>query len=39
VPCWVPYSLEADEDSVLFSYSDRVAQQKLGIWRERRGNA
>jgi gentisate 1,2-dioxygenase len=39
VPCWVPYSLEADEDAVLFSYSDRIAQQKLGFWRERRGNA
>jgi gentisate 1,2-dioxygenase len=39
VPCWIPYTLEADEDAVLFSYSDRVAQQKLGIWRDRRGNA
>ena len=39
VPCWVPYSLEADKDAVLFSYSDRIAQQKLGFWRERRGNA
>lgn len=38
VPCWVPYRLEADEDAVLFSYSDRVAQEKLGLWRERRGN-
>ena len=39
VPCWVPYRLEADEDATLFSYSDRVAQQKLGLWREVRGNA
>jgi len=39
VPCWVPYRLEAEEDSTLFSYSDRVAQQKLGLWREIRGNA
>jgi gentisate 1,2-dioxygenase len=23
---------------VIFSYSDRVAQQKLGLWREDRGN-
>jgi gentisate 1,2-dioxygenase len=23
---------------VLFSFSDRVAQEKLGIWREIRGN-
>jgi gentisate 1,2-dioxygenase len=26
----------ADEDSVLFSYSDRGVQQKLGLWREER---
>ncbi len=36
VPCWVPYRLEADEDATLFSFSDRVAQQKLGFWREER---
>lgn len=39
VPCWVPYRFESDEDATLFSYSDRVAQQKLGLWRELRGNA
>ena len=39
VPCWVPYRLESDEDATVFSYSDRVAQQKLGLWREIRGNA
>jgi gentisate 1,2-dioxygenase len=39
VPCWMPYRLESDEDSTLFSYSDRIAQQKLGLWREIRGNA
>jgi gentisate 1,2-dioxygenase len=38
-PCWVPYRLEADGDACLFSFSDRVAQQKLGLWREQRGNA
>jgi gentisate 1,2-dioxygenase len=38
VPCWIPYRFEADDDAVLFSYSDRVAQQKLGLWREARGN-
>jgi gentisate 1,2-dioxygenase len=27
---------ETDAESVLFSYSDRVAQQKLGFWREQR---
>jgi gentisate 1,2-dioxygenase len=39
VPCWVPYQIEADSEASLFSYSDRVAQQKLGLWREQRGNA
>ncbi len=39
VPCWVPYRLESDGEASLFSYSDRVAQQKLGFWREQRGNA
>lgn len=38
IPCWYPHRFEADQDCVLFSYSDRVSQQKLGIWRERRGN-
>jgi gentisate 1,2-dioxygenase len=36
VPGWVPYSIEADEDLVLFSFSDRVAQEKLGFFREQR---
>jgi gentisate 1,2-dioxygenase len=39
VPCWMPHRLYADEHAVLFSFSDRVAQDKLGIWRELRGNA
>jgi len=38
VPCWVPYRFEADSDATLFSYTDRSAQQKLGFWREMRGN-
>jgi gentisate 1,2-dioxygenase len=37
VPCWMRHHFEAKEDAVLFSFSDRVAQQKLGIWREVRG--
>ena len=37
VPGWLPYTLHAQSDSVLFSYSDRVAQEKLGIFREKRG--
>jgi gentisate 1,2-dioxygenase len=39
VPCWYPHRLEADEDAVIFSFSDKVVQTKLGLWRERRGNA
>ena len=38
-PSWKWTSHEADEDAVIFSYSDRVAQKKLGLWREDRGNA
>ena len=38
-PSWKWVSHEADDEAVLFSYSDRVAQQKLGLWREDRGNA
>lgn len=38
-PSWKPVIHEAAEDSVIFSYSDRAAQQKLGLWREDRGNA
>jgi gentisate 1,2-dioxygenase len=34
VPGWLAYSLHADAELVLFSYSDRVAQEKLGFWRE-----
>jgi gentisate 1,2-dioxygenase len=36
VPGWTAYTLHADDDLVLFSYSDRVAQEKLGFWREQR---
>ena len=38
MPSWQLYHLEADEDAVLFSFSDRPVQQKLGIWRQDRGN-
>jgi gentisate 1,2-dioxygenase len=34
VPCWMPYALDAHEEAVLFSASDRVMQQMFGIWRE-----
>ena len=36
VPGWVTYTLHAADDWVLFSYSDRVAQEKLGLFREQR---
>lgn len=36
-PSWLPFSLAGgDADLVLFSFSDRAAQQKLGLWREQR---
>jgi gentisate 1,2-dioxygenase len=34
VPSWEPYRLEARGDCVLFSYTDRAAQEALGFWRE-----
>lgn len=34
VPPWKRYQHHADEDAVLFSISDKPAQQALGIWRE-----
>jgi gentisate 1,2-dioxygenase len=34
LPSWTPVSHEASEDAVLFSISDRPAQQALGLWRE-----
>lgn len=39
VPSWKWVTHEADDEAVLFSYSDRVAQQKLGLFREDRGNS
>jgi gentisate 1,2-dioxygenase len=33
-PSWLPYQLEASDDSVLFSFSDRPVQQALDLWRE-----
>jgi gentisate 1,2-dioxygenase len=38
-PSWMAVSHQADEAAVLFSYSDRPVQEKLGLWREQRGNA
>src|SRR5580693_8689405 len=39
VPSWQWVTHEADEDSVVFSFSDRPVQQKLDLFREDRGNA
>ena len=39
VPSWKPVTHEADEETVLFSFSDRPVQEKIGVWREDRGNA
>ena len=33
-PSWSPVALEADNDAVMFSFSDRPAQKALGLWRE-----
>jgi gentisate 1,2-dioxygenase len=33
-PSWAPVAHEAQSDAVLFSISDRPAQQALGLWRE-----
>lgn len=39
LPNWTNRGFEADTDCFLFCSSDRVAQEKLGIWREERGAA
>ena len=38
VPSWKWHRHETDTEAVLFSYSDRAAQEKLGLWFEERGN-
>lgn len=39
VPSWSPLVLESRGESVLFSYSDQVVQEKLDFFREQRGAA
>lgn len=34
VPSWQPYAHRTDAESIVFSISDRPAQEALGIWRE-----
>jgi gentisate 1,2-dioxygenase len=36
IPSWCEASHHAAEEAVLFGASDRVVQEKLGLWRERR---
>ncbi|NQD92535.1 gentisate 1,2-dioxygenase [Pseudomonas sp. CrR25] len=36
VPTWAPVSFQADDECVLFSFSDRPVQEALGILREMR---
>jgi gentisate 1,2-dioxygenase len=37
LPSWMSCSISADEETVLFSFSDRPVQEALGLWRDRRG--
>ncbi|HVH74744.1 MAG TPA: gentisate 1,2-dioxygenase [Stellaceae bacterium] len=39
VPSWMAATHHAEAEAVLFSFSDRPVQEKLGLWREARGNA
>jgi gentisate 1,2-dioxygenase len=36
VPAWAPRRLRASKDAILFVFSDRSAQEKLGLYRESR---
>jgi gentisate 1,2-dioxygenase len=36
-PSWAWRQHRADKDATLFSFSDRVVQEKLDIWREEKG--
>jgi gentisate 1,2-dioxygenase len=36
VPSWRRFTLAADDDTTLFSFSDRPVQEVLGLWREER---
>jgi gentisate 1,2-dioxygenase len=39
LPNWTPRAFTAESDCFLFCSSDRVAQEKLGLYREERGAA
>ena len=36
VPDWMSHALRADDELVLFSYSDRATQEKIDLFREQR---
>ena len=36
VPGWVKHTHHVQNDTILFGFSDRSAQEKLGLWRERK---
>ncbi len=38
VPGWYPHHHQADGDAFVFSFTDKIIQEKLGLYRERRGN-
>ncbi len=38
IPSWCAHHHVVDGDAVLFSFSDRPIQEKLGLWRQDRGN-
>jgi gentisate 1,2-dioxygenase len=38
-PSWVWRTFEASDDLVLFTFTDRPVQEKLGLWRQDRGTA
>lgn len=37
VPSWHPFEIEAGSEALIFSYSDRIVQEKLDFFREMRG--
>lgn len=37
-PSWSKFTIEATSESVIFSYSDRIVQEKLDLFREQRGD-
>jgi gentisate 1,2-dioxygenase len=36
VPAWAKFSLTAQDDLMLFNFSDKAAQEKLNLWRQKK---